>query len=335
MNSPISSGKVALITGITGQDGSYLAELLLSKGYKVHGLVRKASNFTTDRIEHLYNLLGSHQSTSNIELHYGDLQDFSSLMEIVSKSSPTEIYNLAAQSHVKVSFDLPNLTNNTVNQGFLNLLEVCRLLKSQARIYQASSSEMFGSTPPAQNENSRFDPQSPYAIAKLASHHLAKLYRDAYGMFVVSGILFNHESPRRHETFVTRKISKAAAEIYMGKRGSLVLGNLDARRDWGYAPEYVLAMWSMLQQSTPNDFVIATGESYSIRDFLDFTFGEIGLNWSKYVIQDKKFLRPREVDFLLGDASLAREILGWEAQVKAPELAKIMLKSDIDFIKNK
>lgn len=332
MTSPKLASKVALITGITGQDGSYLAELLLSKGYSVHGLVRKASNFTTDRIEHLYSLLGSEPGSPNLELHYGDLQDFSSLMEIVTKTEPTEIYNLAAQSHVKVSFELPNLTNSSVNQGFLNLLEVCRLSGSRAKIYQASSSEMFGSTPPPQNESSHFNPESPYAIAKLASHFLAKLYREAYGMYVVSGVLFNHESPRRHETFVTRKITKAAAEIYYGKRDNLVLGNLEARRDWGYAPEYVFAMWSMLQLNQPVDFVIATGASFSIRDFLDFAFGEIGMDWSKYVIQDQKFFRPREVDFLLGDPTLARDILGWEAKIRAPDLAKIMVKADLQLL---
>lgn len=319
--------KVAFITGITGQDGSYLAEFLLGRGYEVHGLVRKSSYFTTARLDHLYKFDLNHKT--NLHLHYGDLTDFGSLMELLQEISPTEVYNLAAQSHVRVSFDLPTLTNNVVGNGTLTLLECIRILRIQTKYYQASSSEMFGNAKAPQNESTPFSPASPYAASKIFAHHMVTLYREAYGLFAVNGILFNHESPRRHETFVTRKISKAAAEIKLGLKKNLSLGNLTARRDWGYAPEYVEGMWMMLQASNPQDYVLATGESYSVEDFLTFCFESVDLDWRDYVDQDPVYLRPIEVNHLLGDASKARTELGWEPNIYGRSLAELMTASDL------
>jgi len=323
--------KVAFITGITGQDGSYLAEFLMESGYEVHGLVRKSSQFNTGRLDHIYNF---NQSKSGLlQLHYGDLHDFGSLLDLLQKINPSEIYNLAAQSHVRVSFDLPNLTNSVVGNGTLTILECIRILKLETRFYQASSSEMFGNARAPQNENTPLNPASPYAASKIFAHHMVEVYREAYGIFAVSGILFNHESPRRHETFVTRKISKAAAEIKCGLRTKLILGNLTAKRDWGYAPEYVKGMWMMLQNSIPEDFVLATGKSYSIEEFLTFSFESVGLDWHKYVEQDEAYFRPIEVNYLLGDPTKANSHLGWEPVVFAPELAELMTHSDLQILK--
>jgi GDPmannose 4,6-dehydratase len=319
--------KTALITGITGQDGSYLAELLLGKGYEVHGIVRRASTFNTDRIEHLY--VDPHEKT-NLRLHYGDLTDPGSLNKILRTVKPDEIYNIGAQSHVRVSFDVPEYTLQTVAMGTLSLLEAIRETGLKTKLYQASSSEQYGAvreTP--QTEKTPFNPQSPYAVAKEAAHNLAGLYRDGYGMFVCCGILFNHESPRRGETFVTRKITKAVARIATGQQKKLYLGNLDAKRDWGFAGDYVEAMWLMMQQQQPDDYVIATGETHTVREFLEVTFGVVGLDWKKYVEIDPKYYRPMEVDLLLGDATKARKKLGWEPKVTFATLAKMMVESDL------
>ena len=323
----MSRRKIAFITGITGQDGSYLAELLLNKGYEVHGLVRKSSQFNTTRLEHIYDFKGT--SSNALTLHYGDLLDFGSLLDLLQRIKPDEIYNLGAQSHVRVSFDLPTLTNSVVGNGTLILLECIRILNLKTRFYQASSSEMFGNAPSPQNEDTPLNPASPYAASKIFGHHMVNLYREAYGLFAVSGILFNHESPRRHETFVTRKISKAAAEIKMGLRTDLILGNLSAKRDWGYAPEYVEGMWMMLQRTKPEDFVLATGQSYSVENFLSFCFEPLNLDWRDYVRQDNAYFRPLEVNDLLGDAVRARNSLGWEPKIFGPELAEIMTQSDL------
>lgn len=319
--------KVALITGITGQDGSYLAELLLEKGYIVHGLVRRASSFNTGRIDHLYQ--DQHDPDARLFLHYADLTDGSRLVTLLERIRPVEVYNLAAQSHVRVSFEEPEYTGMTTGLGSARLLEAIRMIGLDCRFYQASSSEMFGATPPPQNEETPFWPRSPYGVAKVYSYWLTRNYREAYGMFAVNGILFNHESPRRGETFVTKKISRAAAEIAAGKRNELFLGNLDAVRDWGYAPEYVQGMWAMLQHSEPSDYVLATGTAYSIRDFLDFTFQHVGLDWQKYVKFDERYLRPSEVDSLIGNAAKAASVLGWRPRVLAPELARIMVDADL------
>ncbi|NBX23631.1 MAG: GDP-mannose 4,6-dehydratase, partial [Microbacteriaceae bacterium] len=293
----------ALITGITGQDGSYLAELLLSKGYEVHGVIRRASTFNTARIDHLYN--DPHVSGTRLFLHYGDLSDGSRLVTLLDSVRPHEVYNLAAQSHVRVSFDEPEHTGNSTGLGSIRLLEAIRMVGLDCRFYQASSSEMFGATPPPQNEDTVFYPRSPYGAAKLYSYWVTRNYREGYGMFAVNGILFNHESPRRGETFVTRKITRAVARIKAGEQDALYMGNLDAVRDWGYAPEYVDAMWRMLQADEPNDFVIATGTNYTVKDFLQFAFEHAGLDWEKYVKFDDRYLRPTEVDALVGDASRA------------------------------
>ena len=318
-------GKVAFITGINGQDGSYLAEFLLSQNYVVHGLVRKASNFHTERLNDA--MTGKY--SSNLHLHYGDLVDTVRLIELIEIIQPNEIYNLAAQSHVRVSFEMPTLTNEITASGTLNLLEAIRITRVSTKFYQASSSEMFGDTPVPQNENSKMNPRSPYAAAKLHSHNLVNMYRDAYSIFAVSGILFNHESPRRQETFVTRKISKATAEIYLGLRTKIAFGNLDAKRDWGYAPEYVQAMWRMLQQDSPENFVISTGESFSVRDFLEFSFSHLNLDWEKYVEHDQIYERPLEVPHLLGDSNKAFSQMGWKAKTLAPKLAQIMVDADL------
>lgn len=318
--------KVALITGITGQDGSYLTELLLEKGYMVHGLVRRASTFNTGRIEHLYQ--DPHEPDARLHLHYGDLTDASRLVSLLERIQPHEVYNLAAQSHVRVSFDEPEYNGMTTGLGSTRLLDAIRIIGLDCRYYQAGSSEMFGAAPPPQNERTPFWPRSPYGVSKVYAHWMTRSYREAYGMFAVNGILFNHESPRRGETFVTRKISRAVAEIVAGKREFLYLGNLGAVRDWGYAPEYVAGMWAMLQCDQPDDYVLATGTAYSIKDFLGFAFSHAGLDWEKYVRFDDRYLRPAEVDSLIGDASRATSILGWKATVLAPELAAIMVDAD-------
>lgn len=320
--------KKALITGITGQDGSYLAELLLSKDYEVHGIVRRSSSLNTNRIQHLLGHSG--QAASNIHLHFGDLSDSSRLASLVGLLQPDEIYNLAAQSHVRVSFDEPEHTGDTTGLGTVRLLEAVRMVGCETRFYQASSSEMFGASPPPQNEDTPFYPRSPYGAAKVYSYWITKNYRESYGLFASNGILFNHESPRRGETFVTRKITRAVARILAGKQEKLYLGNLDAVRDWGYAPEYVEAMWLMMQADSPGDFVVATGTSYSVADFLTFAFGEVGLDWQKYVEFGEEFLRPAEVDSLIGDSARIRDITGWEPRVMPPELAKIMVQADIN-----
>lgn len=319
--------KRALITGITGQDGSYLAELLLSKGYEVHGIIRRASTFNTHRIDHLY--VDPHSAGARLFMHYGDLIDGSRLSALLSQIQPDEVYHLAAQSHVRVSFDEPEYTAETTGLGTIRLLEAIRHSGLQCRFYQASSCEMFGSSPPPQNEDTPFRPCSPYGTSKLFAYWTARNYREAYGLFVVNGILFNHESPRRGETFVTRKITRAVAHIHAGLDQNLWMGNVDAVRDWGYAPEYVEGMWRMLQIDTPEDFVLATGRGRSVREFLSLAFDHVGLDWEKYVKFDERYLRPTEVDAVIGDASKAESLLGWKPKVLMPELVKIMVEADI------
>jgi len=324
--------KCALITGITGQDGSYLAELLLEKGYEVHGIVRRASSFNTDRIDHLYQ--DPHDPEARLFLHYGDLSDGPTLRRIIERTKPHEIYNLGAQSHVRVSFDEPEFTGDIDALGTLRLLEAVRDYADRTgdgvRFYQAGSSEMFGSTRPPQNEDSPFHPRSPYAVAKVAAHWYAVNYRESYGLHISNGILFNHESPRRGETFVTRKITRAVGRIRAGLQEQLYLGNLDAARDWGFAGDYVEAMWRMVQQEEPGDYVVATGEAYTVRQFLEAAFGCADLDWERHVRFDPRYLRPAEVDFLQGDASRARERLGWEATVSFDELVKMMVDHDTE-----
>jgi GDPmannose 4,6-dehydratase len=321
--------KRVLITGITGQDGSFLAEFLLSKSYEVHGVMRRSSVFNTERIDKIFQ--DPHAKNRRLFLHYGDLSDASNLNQLIKNIKPDEIYNLGAQSHVKVSFEIPEFTANVSGLGTLRLLDAIRENKIKTRFYQAGSSEMFGDvskTP--QSEKTLFNPASPYGAAKVFSHHLCKIYREGYGMFICSGILFNHESERRGKTFVTRKITMGIAAILAGKQDKIYLGNLDAKRDWGYAPEYVQAMWLMLQQNKPDDYVIATGETHSIREFLDEAFNLVGIkSWKKYIGIDPKYYRPVEVSFLQGDASKAKKVLGWRPKVKFKELARIMLKADI------
>jgi GDPmannose 4,6-dehydratase len=319
--------KTAFITGITGQDGSYLAELLLAKGYEVHGLIRRASTFNTQRIDHLY--LDPHHPEAKLHLHYGDLTDGSRLATLLAEIQPHEIYNLAAQSHVRVSFDEPEYTGDTTGLGTVRLLEAMRQSSPGARFYQASSSEMFGAANPPQNEGTEFYPRSPYGVAKVYSYWITKNYREAYGLFAVNGILFNHESPRRGETFVTRKITRAVARIAKGLQQELFLGNLDARRDWGYAPEYVVAMWKMLQTDKPSDYVIGSGTDISVRDFVQMSFEHVGLDWEKYVRFDERYIRPTEVDTLVADASRAESSLGWKAEVSPKQLAELMVDHDI------
>ena len=326
MSQQAASAKVALITGITGQDGSYLAEQLLDKGYVVHGLIRRSSTFNTARIDHLY--LDPHDPEARLFLHYGDLTDGSRLVTLLERVEPTEVYHLGAQSHVRVSFDEPEFTGDVTGLGTTRLLEALRVSKVPARFYQASSSEMFGATPPPQNENAFFYPRSPYAAAKVYSYWMVRNYREAYGLFACNGILFNHESPRRGETFVTRKITMAVARIAAGLQDVLYLGNLDARRDWGYAPEYADAMWRMLQADEPADYVVATGTSYSVGDFVRMAFEHADLDWEKHVKFDPRYLRPTEVDDLIGDATKAKDVLGWQAQTFTPELVKIMVDAD-------
>ena len=320
------SQRVALITGITGQDGSYLAEQLLDKGYVVHGLIRRSSTFNTSRIDHLY--LDPHDPDARLFLHYGDLTDGSRLVTLLERIGPEEVYHLGAQSHVRVSFDEPEFTGDVTGLGTTRLLEALRVSEVPARFYQASSSEMFGATPPPQGEDTPFYPRSPYAAAKAYSYWMVRNYREAYGLFACNGILFNHESPRRGETFVTRKITMAVARIAAGLQDEIYLGNLDSRRDWGYAPEYADAMWRMLQADVPDDFVVATGTSYSVGDFVRLAFEHADLDWEKHVRFDPRYLRPTEVDDLVGDATKARELLGWESQVHTPELVRIMVDAD-------
>lgn len=316
----------ALITGITGQDGSYLAELLLAKGYEVHGLIRRASTFNTSRIDHLYQ--DPHEPDARLFLHYGDLTDASRLVTLIEKIHPREIYHLAAQSHVRVSFDEPEFTGNTTGMGTTRLLEAIRMVGLDCRFYQASSSEMFGASPPPQNEYTPFHPRSPYGAAKVYSYWITRNYREAHGIYAVNGILFNHESPRRGPTFVTRKIARAAARISAGLQEHLHLGNLDAVRDWGYAPEYVEGMWRMLQADQPGDYVLATGTAYTVRDFARFCFDHVNLDWRQHVRFDRSYLRPSEVDALVGDPGKAHDELGWTSRVTAPELARIMVDAE-------
>ena len=321
------ASKTALITGITGQDGSYLAEQLLEKGYLVHGIIRRASTFNTSRIDHLFRDI--HDPNSKFFLHYGDLGDASSIWRIVDHVEPDEIYHLGAQSHVRVSFEIPEYTADIVAVGTIRLLEAVRRAKKKMKFYQASSSELFGSSPPPQGEKTPFHPRSPYACAKAYAYYIVQNYREGYGMFAANGILFNHESPRRGETFVTRKITRGIARILAGKDKFLYLGNLDSKRDWGYAPDYTDAMHRMLQHGKADDYVIATGETHSVREFLEECFSLVGKDWSKYVKIDQRYFRPSEVEVLQGDASKARKVLGWEPKVKFKELAKIMLDADM------
>jgi len=324
--------KRALITGITGQDGSYLAELLLSKGYEVHGIIRRASTFNTGRLDHIY--ADPHQASTRLKLHYGDLSDASALARLLVKIEPAEIYNLAAQSHVRVSFDCPEYTTDITATGAVRLLEAIRETGIKPRYYQASSSEMFGQVQEVpQTERTPFYPRSPYACAKLYAHWITVNYRESYGLHASSGILFNHESPRRGETFVTRKITRAVAFVLAGLQDKLYLGNLEAKRDWGYAKEYVEAMWRMLQQDQPDDYVIATGETHSVKEFLEVAFEHAGLDWRKHVDIDAKYFRPAEVDLLIGDYSKAKKKLNWEPQTRFKELAKLMVDEDIRRLK--
>ena len=324
--------KIALITGITGQDGSYLAELLLSKGYEVHGLIRRSSSFNTARIDHIYQ--DPHEPNSWLKLVYGDLNDASSLNKIMRDVQPDEIYNLGAQSQVRVSFDIPEYTAEITGLGTLRILEAIREINLRPKFYQASSSELYGAareTP--QKETTAFYPRSPYATSKAFSFYTTTNYREAYGIFACNGILFNHESPRRGETFVSRKITRAATRTKLGLQDKLFLGNLEAKRDWGYAPEYVEAMWLMLQQDEPDDYVISTGESHSVREFVEEAFGLLGLDWEKHVVIDPRYFRPTEVDMLVGDSSMARKKLGWEPKVKFRDLVRIMVEADLELAK--
>ena len=319
--------KVALITGITGQDGSYLTEFLLDKDYEVHGIIRRSSSFNTGRIDHL--IANADIYNSRLFLHYGDMTDGSRLVTLIKKIQPTEIYNLAAQSHVRVSFDEPEYTGDSVGLGVTRLLEAVKISDVQTKFYQASSSEMFGATPPPQNEETPFYPRSPYGAAKVYAYWMTKNYREAYGMFACNGILFNHESERRGETFVTRKIAIAAARIANNRDSYITLGNLEAVRDWGYAPEYVEGMWLMMQQNEPEDYVLATGTSYSVKEFARFAFSEAGLIFDEYVRTDERYIRPAEVDNLRGDNSKAKSILGWTPRTFAPDLARVMVRAEL------
>jgi GDPmannose 4,6-dehydratase len=321
------SRKVALITGVTGQDGSYLAELLLSKGYEVHGLIRRSSTFNTSRIDHIYQ--DPHETDPKLFLHYGDLIDGVGLTNLVREIKPIEVYNLGAQSHVQVSFTMPQYTGQVDAVGAVGLLEAIRSAEIDTRFYQASTSELFGSTPPPQNEESIFRPRSPYAAAKLMAYWCTVNYREGYGMHATNGILFNHESPRRGETFVTRKITRAVAEIANGSKQKLFLGNLDAVRDWGYAKEYVESMWLMLQQDKSSDYVVATGVGATVKDFAEASFARVGLNWEDHVEVDQKYIRPTEVDALIGDPSKATKELKWQAKTHWKELAELMVDADM------
>jgi GDPmannose 4,6-dehydratase len=327
------SKKVAFITGITGQDGSYLTELLLEKGYDVHGLIRRSSSFNTGRIDHIYQ--DPHTPHQKLKLHYGDLTDGVNMTNLIHEIQPTEVYNLGAQSHVQVSFSLPQYTAQVDAVGAVSLLESIRASGVKCRYYQASTSEMFGSTPPPQNEKAPFHPRSPYAAAKLMAYWCTVNYRDGYGIHATNGILFNHESPRRGETFVTRKITRAVARISLGSKEKLFLGNLDAVRDWGYAKEYVESMWLMLQQDKPDDYVVATGVGATVKDFAEASFKHVGLNWQDHVELDKRYIRPTEVDALIGDPSKAEKALGWKAKTHWKSLAELMVEADLEKAKTK
>jgi GDPmannose 4,6-dehydratase len=320
--------KRALITGITGQDGSYLTEFLLQKGYEVHGLIRRSSTFNTDRIDHLYR--DFHDPEARMYLHYGDLSVSSHLTKLLSDIQPDEIYHLGAQSHVRVSFDMPEYTGDITGLGALRMLDAIRKTGIQTRFYQASSSEMFGASPPPQNEMTPFEPQSPYAGAKVYAFYMAKNYRKAYNIFAANGILFNHESPRRGETFVTRKITRAATRIKLGLQKKLYLGNLEAKRDWGFAGDFVESMWLILQQDEPDDFVIATGENHSVREFAEKVFHKLGLDYKEYVETDPRYFRPTEVDVLLGDSTKAQKLLGWKPKVNFDQLIDMMIEADLE-----
>ena len=324
--------KKALITGISGQDGSYLAELLLDKGYEVHGVIRRSSSFNTDRIDHLYR--DPHESGVRMFTHYGDLSDPAALIRLLYELQPDEIYHLGAQSHVRVSFDIPVYTFDITGAGTMRLLEAIREAGVRPRFYQASSSEMFGSAAPPQSETTPFHPRSPYGVAKVAAFWAAVNYREAYDLFAVNGILYNHESSRRGETFVTRKITRAVARIKAGLQEKLYLGNLDAKRDWGYAPEFCEAMWMMLQADEPDDYVVATGEQHSVRQFCELAFARVGLDWEGHVEIDPRYYRPAEVDSLLGDATKAREKLGWEPKVRFEELVELMVDEDVRMLED-
>lgn len=326
--------KKALITGITGQDGSYLAEFLLDKGYEVHGIIRRASSFNTARIDHLYK--DPHLNGVRLFLHYGDIADSTNLIKLLYRIQPDEVYHLASQSHVRVSFDIPEYTGDVTALSTVRILEAIRETGVASKFYQASSSEMFGKAQESpQSETTAFYPRSPYAAAKVYAHWMTVNYRESYGLFAASGILFNHESPRRGETFVTRKITRAVARIKAGSQKKLYLGNLDAKRDWGYAKEYVAAMWLMLQQDEPDDYVIATGETHSVKEFLEEAFSCVDLDWHDYVAIDPQYLRPAEVDKLVGDASKAKRVLGWEPKVTFKELVHLMVDADVALVNNK
>jgi GDPmannose 4,6-dehydratase len=320
----------ALITGITGQDGSYLAEFLLSKGYEVHGLIRKASTFNTERIDHIYQ--DPHEPSAKLFLHYGDLSSSEVLTNLIYDLHPDEVYNLGAMSHVKVSFEMPEYTGSITGLGTTRVLDAIRRSGCDARFYQASSSEIFGNSPPPQNEQSHFLPRSPYAIAKAYAYWMTTNYREAYDMFAVNGILFNHESPRRGETFLTRKVTRAVARILQGLQDKVFLGNLDSRRDYGYAPEYVELMWVMLQHDVPDDYAVGTGVAPTMREFVQEAFDYADLDWEKYAVIDEKYFRPTEVDYLKADSTKAREILGWDPKITYKELARIMVDADMEAI---
>ena len=320
-------GKKALITGITGQDGSYLAEFLLSKDYEVHGLIRRASTFNTYRIDHIY--VDPHEANVRLFLHYGDLSDSEQISNIVSKVKPDEIFHLGAQSHVKVSFDMPEYTGNVTGLGTTRILEAIRRCDKKVKFYQASSSEMFGRVSPPQNEGSLFSPTSPYAVAKVYSYWMTKNYREGYNLFACNGILFNHESPRRGEIFVTRKITMAIANILAKKQSFLFLGNLEPKRDWGYAPEYVEVMWRLLQKDEPGDFVVGTGEQHSVKEFVEAAFEYVGLGWEKYLKIDKRYFRPTETESLIADATKIKKTFGWKPKVRFRDLVKIMVDADM------
>ena len=322
--------KSAVITGITGQDGSYLAELLLSKGYEVHGVIRRASTFNTERLDGIYQ--DPHSRNQRLFLHYGDLTDGVTLINLLRDVNPDEVYSLGAQSHVRVSFDQPVFTGDVSGIAAMRLLEAVRAARVRTKIYQASSSEMFGATPPPQDENTPFYPRSPYGVAKVYAYWATRNYREAYGIFAVNGILFNHESPRRGATFVTRKVTRAVARIQAGIQEKLYMGNLDAIRDWGYAPEYVEGMWRMMQAPEPQDYVLATNTSYSVRDFVKMAFDHVDLDWEKYVEHDERYERPTEVDALVGDYSKAKRELGWEPKVLTPDLVRLMVDADIKLL---
>jgi GDPmannose 4,6-dehydratase len=323
--------KKAFLTGITGQDGSYLAEFLLNKGYEVHGLIRRSSSFNTERIDHLYR--DFHDTDTRLFLHYGDLSVSGQLMDLLHSIQPEEIYHLGAQSHVRVSFDMPEYTGDVTGLGTLRILEAIHKTGIKTKFYQASSSEMFGAASPPQSENTIFQPRSPYAAAKVYAYYIVQNYRDAYGLFATNGILFNHESPRRGETFVTRKITRAATQIKLGLKNKLFLGNLEAKRDWGFAGDFVEAMWLMLQQDKPDDFVIATGETHSVREFTEKVFSRLDLDYNKYVSVDPRYFRPTEVDVLLGDASKAKKALGWKPKVTFDALIDMMIATDMELAK--